>query len=169
MLATQDTCIGSEVCEELWMPHRSARPEPRPLRRPGDLQTSWSQGCGPWRHPEGLGGWKGGLGSTAVSQPTFARSPHIDMGLDGVEIFTNASGSHHVLRKAHARVDLVTMATSKVGVGLGRWDMRAHPCLAHSEHPLPSAGHGTARWPFGATRHGSCTTSTHRLPGGPPA
>lgn len=41
------------------------------------------------------------------------------MGLDGVEIFTNASGSHHVLRKAHTRVDLVTMATAKVGVGLG--------------------------------------------------
>ncbi|KAM5317233.1 glutamine-dependent NAD(+) synthetase [Glossophaga mutica] len=63
VLATQDTCIGSEICEELWMPH----------------------------------------------------SPHIDMGLDGVEIFTNASGSHHVLRKAHARVDLVTMATTKNG------------------------------------------------------
>uniref|UniRef100_A0A8C6QA80 Glutamine-dependent NAD(+) synthetase n=1 Tax=Nannospalax galili TaxID=1026970 RepID=A0A8C6QA80_NANGA len=63
VLATQDTCIGSEVCEELWTPH----------------------------------------------------SPHIDMGLDGVEIITNASGSHHVLRKAHARVDLVTMATTKNG------------------------------------------------------
>ncbi|XP_054426729.1 glutamine-dependent NAD(+) synthetase [Pteronotus mesoamericanus] len=63
VLATRDTCIGCEVCEELWMPH----------------------------------------------------SPHIDMGLDGVEIFTNASGSHHVLRKAHTRVDLVTMATTKNG------------------------------------------------------
>nr|XP_058160976.1 glutamine-dependent NAD(+) synthetase isoform X2 [Dasypus novemcinctus] len=63
VLATLDTCIGSEVCEELWMPH----------------------------------------------------SPHIDMGLDGVEIFTNASGSHHVLRKAHTRVDLVTSATTKNG------------------------------------------------------
>nr|XP_036867337.1 glutamine-dependent NAD(+) synthetase isoform X1 [Manis javanica] len=61
VLATWDTCIGSEICEELWTPH----------------------------------------------------SPHVDMGLDGVEIFTNASGSHHVLRKAHARVDLVTMATTK--------------------------------------------------------
>ncbi|XP_043779982.1 glutamine-dependent NAD(+) synthetase isoform X3 [Cervus elaphus] len=61
VLSTQDTCIGSEVCEELWTPH----------------------------------------------------SPHVDMGLDGVEIFTNASGSHHMLRKAHARVDLVTMATTK--------------------------------------------------------
>ncbi|XP_043308317.1 glutamine-dependent NAD(+) synthetase isoform X8 [Cervus canadensis] len=63
VLSTQDTCIGSEVCEELWTPH----------------------------------------------------SPHVDMGLDGVEIFTNASGSHHMLRKAHARVDLVTMATTKNG------------------------------------------------------
>ncbi|XP_045373924.2 glutamine-dependent NAD(+) synthetase isoform X2 [Camelus bactrianus] len=63
VLTTLDTCIGSEVCEELWTP----------------------------------------------------RSPHVDMGLDGVEIFTNASGSHHVLRKAHARVDLVTMATTKNG------------------------------------------------------
>ncbi|XP_007947462.1 glutamine-dependent NAD(+) synthetase [Orycteropus afer afer] len=63
VLATRDTCIGTEICEELWTPH----------------------------------------------------SPHIDMGLDGVEIFTNASGSHHVLRKAHTRVDLVSMATAKSG------------------------------------------------------
>ncbi|XP_054380109.1 glutamine-dependent NAD(+) synthetase isoform X5 [Pongo abelii] len=63
VLVTWDTCIGSEICEELWTPH----------------------------------------------------SPHIDMGLDGVEIVTNASGSHHVLRKANTRVDLVTMATGKNG------------------------------------------------------
>ncbi|XP_012589779.1 PREDICTED: glutamine-dependent NAD(+) synthetase [Condylura cristata] len=63
VLATRDSCIGSEICEELWTPH----------------------------------------------------SPHVDMGLDGVEIFTNASGSHHVLRKAHARVDLVASATAKSG------------------------------------------------------
>ncbi|XP_076971513.1 glutamine-dependent NAD(+) synthetase isoform X1 [Tamandua tetradactyla] len=63
VLATQDTCLGSEICEELWTP----------------------------------------------------RSPHIDMGLDGVEVFTNASGSHHVLRKAHTRVELVTSATAKNG------------------------------------------------------
>ena len=38
------------------------------------------------------------------------------MGLDGVEIFTNSSGSHHQLRKAYIRVDLVKSATSKVTV-----------------------------------------------------
>ena len=35
VLSTWDTCIGSEVCEELWTPHRSALPpDPHP--------------CGPW-------------------------------------------------------------------------------------------------------------------------
>ncbi|XP_042640667.1 glutamine-dependent NAD(+) synthetase isoform X2 [Tyto alba] len=61
VLATKDTCLGAEICEELWAPN----------------------------------------------------SPHIEMGLDGVEIFTNSSGSHHVLRKAHSRVDLVNSATAK--------------------------------------------------------
>ncbi|XP_075044348.1 glutamine-dependent NAD(+) synthetase isoform X2 [Mixophyes fleayi] len=63
VLATVDTCLGSEICEELWAPN----------------------------------------------------SPHIDMGLDGVEIFTNGSGSHHELRKAHVRVDLVKSTTTKNG------------------------------------------------------
>lgn len=41
-------------------------------------------------------------------------SPHIQMGLDGVEIFTNSSASHHELRKADQRVNLVKSATTKV-------------------------------------------------------
>ena len=36
------------------------------------------------------------------------------MGLDGVEIFTNSSGSHHELRKLYTRVDLIKEATLKV-------------------------------------------------------
>jgi hypothetical protein len=36
------------------------------------------------------------------------------MGLDGVEIFTNSSGSHHELRKLYRRVDLIKEATLKV-------------------------------------------------------
>lgn len=36
------------------------------------------------------------------------------MGLDGVEIFTNSSGSHHELRKLNRRVDLIKEATQKV-------------------------------------------------------
>lgn len=37
------------------------------------------------------------------------------MGLDGVEIFTNSSGSHHELRKLHRRVEVMKEATEKVG------------------------------------------------------
>ncbi|XP_069139363.1 glutamine-dependent NAD(+) synthetase-like [Argopecten irradians] len=63
VISTLDTCIGSEICEELWTSH----------------------------------------------------SQHIDMSLDGVEIITNSSGSHHELRKAYVRVDLIKTATMKCG------------------------------------------------------
>ena len=36
------------------------------------------------------------------------------MALDGVEIITNGSGSHHQLRKAKRRFDLMRSATVKV-------------------------------------------------------
>ncbi|KZS94636.1 glutamine-dependent NAD synthetase with GAT domain-containing protein [Sistotremastrum niveocremeum HHB9708] len=63
VVSTIDTCIGVELCEELFTP----------------------------------------------------ASPHILMGLDGVEIFTNSSGSHHELRKLHTRVDMIREATLKMG------------------------------------------------------
>lgn len=63
VIATIDTVIGTELCEELFIP----------------------------------------------------TSPHIQMSLDGIEIFTNGSGSHHEFQKLHRRVDLIRHATSKVG------------------------------------------------------
>ncbi|EGN95015.1 hypothetical protein SERLA73DRAFT_170906 [Serpula lacrymans var. lacrymans S7.3] len=63
VISTVDTCIGIELCEELFTP----------------------------------------------------ASPHILMGLDGVEIFTNSSGSHHELRKLYTRVELIKEATLKLG------------------------------------------------------
>ncbi|XP_052810876.1 glutamine-dependent NAD(+) synthetase-like isoform X1 [Mya arenaria] len=63
VISTSDTCIGSEICEELWS----------------------------------------------------IQSRHIDMALDGVEIFTNGSGSYHELRKAYVRVDLIKSGTMKCG------------------------------------------------------
>ncbi|KAH6915858.1 hypothetical protein BKA70DRAFT_1253990 [Coprinopsis sp. MPI-PUGE-AT-0042] len=63
VVSTQDTCIGVELCEELFTP----------------------------------------------------ASPHILMGLDGVEVFTNSSGSHHELRKLYTRVELIKEATLKLG------------------------------------------------------
>ncbi|CAG8504749.1 9910_t:CDS:10 [Ambispora gerdemannii] len=63
VISTIDTCVGVELCEELFTPN----------------------------------------------------SPHINMGLDGVEIFTNSSGSHHELRKLYRRIDLIKEATLKSG------------------------------------------------------
>lgn len=63
VIATRDTCIGFEICEELWNP----------------------------------------------------QSSHIAMGLDGVEIISNGSGSYMELRKAYITVDLIKSATFKSG------------------------------------------------------
>uniref|UniRef100_A0A4W3JCJ0 Glutamine-dependent NAD(+) synthetase n=1 Tax=Callorhinchus milii TaxID=7868 RepID=A0A4W3JCJ0_CALMI len=63
VIATKDTCIGTEICEELWIPD----------------------------------------------------NPHVSMGLDGVEIFTNSSASHYELRKDHSRLERVKSATAKNG------------------------------------------------------
>ena len=42
-------------------------------------------------------------------------SPHIRLGLNGVEVIGNGSGSHHQLRKLHQRVELMKSATAKNG------------------------------------------------------
>jgi len=43
------------------------------------------------------------------------RAPHIDLALDGVEIISNGSGSHHQLRKLTQRLELLKSATAKSG------------------------------------------------------
>jgi NAD+ synthase (glutamine-hydrolysing) len=43
------------------------------------------------------------------------KSPHVELALSGVEIFTNSSGSHHELRKLKKRLDLILGATQKCG------------------------------------------------------
>ncbi|CZS88926.1 probable QNS1 Glutamine-dependent NAD Synthetase [Rhynchosporium graminicola] len=55
------------------------------------------------------------IGCETCEELFTPNSPHIGMGLDGCEIFTNSSGSHHELRKLHTRVDLIVSATLKCG------------------------------------------------------
>jgi NAD+ synthase (glutamine-hydrolysing) len=62
-IATRDTALASETCEELFTPN----------------------------------------------------SPNIYLGLDGIEIITNGSGSHHELRKLYKRVELIQGASAKGG------------------------------------------------------
>lgn len=55
------------------------------------------------------------IGVETCEELFTAHSPHIDMSLDGVEIITNSSGSHHELRKLNKRLDLIINATSRCG------------------------------------------------------
>ena len=47
------------------------------------------------------------LASEECEELFTPNSPHIHLGLDGVEILSNGSGSHHELRKLDKRVDLI--------------------------------------------------------------
>ena len=62
VILTRDTCLGTEICAELFVPDNA----------------------------------------------------HIHMCEDGVEIFTNGSGSHHELRKLDTRLDIILSATARV-------------------------------------------------------
>jgi predicted amidohydrolase len=44
-----------------------------------------------------------------------ANAPRIDLALNGVEVFMNASGSHHQLRKLNLRIDSIRSATQTCG------------------------------------------------------
>lgn len=55
------------------------------------------------------------FGAETCEELFTAQPPHIGMSLDGVEIITNSSGSHHELRKLNKRIDLILNATSRCG------------------------------------------------------
>lgn len=55
------------------------------------------------------------LGVETCEELFTPNSPHILMGLNGAEIFSNASGSHHALRKLDRRLALILEATAKSG------------------------------------------------------
>ncbi|KAI9828429.1 MAG: glutamine-dependent NAD(+) synthetase [Thelocarpon impressellum] len=55
------------------------------------------------------------IGAETCEELFTPDSPHNHMGLDGVEIFTNSSGSHHQLRKLNTRIRLIREATNKNG------------------------------------------------------
>lgn len=55
------------------------------------------------------------VGAETCEELFTPNSPHIDMSLNGVEIFMNSSGSHHELRKLDTRISLILEATRKSG------------------------------------------------------
>ncbi|KAF2262727.1 glutamine-dependent NAD(+) synthetase with GAT domain-containing protein [Lojkania enalia] len=55
------------------------------------------------------------IGAETCEELFTPNSPHNHMGLNGVEVFTNSSGSHHSLRKLDTRISLIQEATRKNG------------------------------------------------------
>lgn len=55
------------------------------------------------------------IGAETCEELFTPNAPHIGMSLDGVEIITNSSGSHHELRKLNTRLNLIKEATTKCG------------------------------------------------------
>lgn len=55
------------------------------------------------------------IGAETCEELFTPQSPHINMSLNGVEIMTNSSGSHHELRKLNVRIDLLREALQKCG------------------------------------------------------
>ncbi|KAK2763064.1 glutamine-dependent NAD(+) synthetase [Arachnomyces sp. PD_36] len=55
------------------------------------------------------------IGAETCEELFTSDSPHNHMSLNGVEIITNSSGSHHNLRKLDLRVNLILEATRKNG------------------------------------------------------
>lgn len=55
------------------------------------------------------------FGSETCEELFTVKAPHLDMSLDGVELFSNSSGSHFTLQKLDTRLQLITEATRKCG------------------------------------------------------
>lgn len=55
------------------------------------------------------------IGCETCEELFTPQAPHVQLSLDGVEIITNSSGSHHELRKLDTRISMITEATRKCG------------------------------------------------------
>ncbi|OAL53871.1 putative glutamine-dependent NAD(+) synthetase [Pyrenochaeta sp. DS3sAY3a] len=55
------------------------------------------------------------IGMETCEELFCPQSPHLNLSLNGVEIITNSSGSHHSLRKLDTRISLIQEATRKCG------------------------------------------------------
>ena len=57
----------------------------------------------------------GSLGSETCEELWTPDAPHISLALNGVDVVSNGSGSHHQLRKLDARMNLIKSASGKAG------------------------------------------------------
>eukprot|EP01118_Nematostelium_gracile_P018304 TRINITY_DN809_c0_g1_i1.p1 TRINITY_DN809_c0_g1~~TRINITY_DN809_c0_g1_i1.p1 ORF type:complete len:696 (+),score=93.52 TRINITY_DN809_c0_g1_i1:55-2142(+) len=92
-------------------------------KRPFEVEDYWLPGVirrltGQETVPIGDGAlalWDTAVSSETCEELFTPRSPHIEMGLNGVEILGNGSASHGELAKLHKRVSLMQSASEKSG------------------------------------------------------
>uniref|UniRef100_A0A452DUN8 Glutamine-dependent NAD(+) synthetase n=1 Tax=Capra hircus TaxID=9925 RepID=A0A452DUN8_CAPHI len=122
VLSTRDTCIGSEICEELWTPHRSALPpDPHPCRvgRGSELTTAvpcvfQNGGIYLLANQKGCDGdrlYYDGCALIAMNGSIFAQGSQFS--LDDVEVLT-ATLDLEDIRSYRAEISSRNLAASRV-------------------------------------------------------
>ena len=67
-------------------------------------------------------------------------SPHIDLSLNGVEMISNSSASHHELRKLGQRISLIVNATKRCGGTCSQSGIRSSNLVFHFDKSGGSIG-----------------------------
>ncbi|KAG9247795.1 hypothetical protein BJ878DRAFT_491022 [Calycina marina] len=91
---------GERIVEDFYLPRCITKVTGQEKVRIGDALVSTRDTC---------------MGTETCEELFTPRAPNIGAGLDGCEIFSNSSGSHHELRKLDTRIDLIREATLKSG------------------------------------------------------
>lgn len=91
---------GERIVEDFYLPRSIQKIVGQKKTRIGDALISTRDSC---------------VGTETCEELFTPKAPNIGAGLDGCEIISNSSGSHHELRKLNTRVDLIREATLKAG------------------------------------------------------
>jgi NAD+ synthase (glutamine-hydrolysing) len=91
---------GERIVEDFYLPRSIQKIAGQKKTRIGDALISTRDSC---------------MGTETCEELFTPRAPGIGAGLDGCEIISNSSGSHHELRKLNTRIDLIREATLKAG------------------------------------------------------
>ncbi|KAH7321684.1 carbon-nitrogen hydrolase [Rhexocercosporidium sp. MPI-PUGE-AT-0058] len=89
---------GERIVEDFYLPRSITKITSQEKCRIGDALISRRDSC---------------LGTETCEELFTPRAPEIGAGLDGCEVISNGSGSHHEIRKLHIRVELIREATLK--------------------------------------------------------
>ncbi|KAI9858054.1 MAG: glutamine-dependent NAD(+) synthetase [Trichoglossum hirsutum] len=91
---------GERIVEDYYLPRIAHKLTGQKKVRIGDALISTLDSC---------------MGTETCEELFTPNSPGLGAGLDGCEIFSNSSGSHHELRKLNTRIDLIRQETLKSG------------------------------------------------------